>query len=233
MKTTLLFLSVLLSFGLFGQVVSFVTNDSIIIGQADSTILDYIDVNQDGSDDFELRWNSGWFAITGIYDSSDVYHDIYEFPNGSLIFAYSTTDSTISEGTSWYNNNTNTALCNLYSTPFFVHPYTNSSFYIGFRFLIQDGLIYQTHYGCMALTCTLDNLIYIHGWSYEKQPDTPIICSDAYINSFNSQLEIESNPKNLIQILDMMGRETSFKPNTPLIYVYDDGTTEKVFSVDY
>ena len=39
--------------------------------------------------------------------------------------------------------------------------------------------------------------------------------------------------KNLIQILDMMGRETPFKPNKPLIYVYDDGSTEKVFSVEY
>ena len=38
--------------------------------------------------------------------------------------------------------------------------------------------------------------------------------------------------KNLIQILDLMGRETSFKPNTPLIYVYDDGSKEKVFSVE-
>ena len=45
--------------------------------------------------------------------------------------------------------------------------------------------------------------------------------------------ELSSQPKNLIQILDMMGRETSFKPNTPLIYVYDDGSTEKVFSVEY
>ena len=39
--------------------------------------------------------------------------------------------------------------------------------------------------------------------------------------------------KNLIQIFDLMGRETSFKPNTPLIYVYDDGSIEKVFSVEY
>ncbi|MDA7762447.1 hypothetical protein N8927_04590 [Crocinitomicaceae bacterium] len=38
--------------------------------------------------------------------------------------------------------------------------------------------------------------------------------------------------KNLIQILDMMGRETSFKPNTPLIYVYDDGSIEKVFTIE-
>ncbi|RCL76925.1 MAG: hypothetical protein DBW72_00790, partial [Flavobacteriales bacterium] len=42
-----------------------------------------------------------------------------------------------------------------------------------------------------------------------------------------------STSKNLIQILDMMGRETTFKPNTPLIYVYDDGSIEKVFSVEY
>ena len=39
--------------------------------------------------------------------------------------------------------------------------------------------------------------------------------------------------KKIIQILDMMGRKTSFQPNTPLIYVYDDGSIEKVFSVEY
>ena len=42
-----------------------------------------------------------------------------------------------------------------------------------------------------------------------------------------------STSKNLIQMLDLMGRETSFKPNTPLIYVYDDGSIEKVFRVEY
>ena len=30
----------------------------------------------------------------------------------------------------------------------------------------------------------------------------------------------------------MMGRETSFKPNTPLIYVYDDGSREKYFQLN-
>ncbi|MDA8910490.1 hypothetical protein N9I21_01730 [Crocinitomicaceae bacterium] len=51
--------------------------------------------------------------------------------------------------------------------------------------------------------------------------------------SSSSSLTELSTSKNLIQILDLMGRETSFKPNTPLIYVYDDGSTEKVFSVEY
>jgi hypothetical protein len=30
-----------------------------------------------------------------------------------------------------------------------------------------------------------------------------------------------------------LGRETTFKPNTPLIYVYDDGSIEKIFRVEY
>jgi len=37
--------------------------------------------------------------------------------------------------------------------------------------------------------------------------------------------------KELVKILDHMGRETEFKANTPLIYVYSDGTTEKVFTI--
>ena len=37
--------------------------------------------------------------------------------------------------------------------------------------------------------------------------------------------------KNLIHILDMMGRETPFKPNTPLLYIYDDGTVERKMTI--
>ena len=42
-----------------------------------------------------------------------------------------------------------------------------------------------------------------------------------------------NNHKKLSKILDLLGRETSFKPNTPLIYVYDDGSTKKVFVAKY
>lgn len=35
--------------------------------------------------------------------------------------------------------------------------------------------------------------------------------------------------KSLVQILDPSGRETEVKPNTVLIYIYSDGSTEKVF----
>jgi hypothetical protein len=37
------------------------------------------------------------------------------------------------------------------------------------------------------------------------------------------------NNKKLIKVVDIMGRETENKPNTLLIYIYSDGTSEKVF----
>tara|TARA_B100000767_G_scaffold275627_1_gene313830 strand:+ start:52 stop:1620 length:1569 start_codon:yes stop_codon:yes gene_type:complete len=38
--------------------------------------------------------------------------------------------------------------------------------------------------------------------------------------------------KELIIILDFMGRETNFKPNTPLIFIYSDGTRERVMKIE-
>ena len=59
-------------------------------------------------------------------------------------------------------------------------------------------------------------------WNFFNQ----ITANQAEINELNIS-------RNLIQTLDMMGREASFKPNTPIIHVYDDGSIEKVFSVEY
>ena len=39
--------------------------------------------------------------------------------------------------------------------------------------------------------------------------------------------ELNNTPKQLIKIVDVLGRETPFKPNTPLLYIYDDGTVER------
>jgi hypothetical protein len=47
-------------------------------------------------------------------------------------------------------------------------------------------------------------------------------CSTVGISEYSNQ------PRKLIRILDLLGRETNFKPNTPLIYQYDDGSVEKV-----
>ena len=51
--------------------------------------------------------------------------------------------------------------------------------------------------------------------------------------NFAGIMETNTPPKQLIRIVDVLGRATPFKPNIPLIYVYDDGSIEKVFSVEY
>ena len=44
--------------------------------------------------------------------------------------------------------------------------------------------------------------------------------------------ELSNTPKQLLKIVDLMGRETIYKPNTVLIYVFDDGSAEKVFKME-
>ena len=41
-----------------------------------------------------------------------------------------------------------------------------------------------------------------------------------------------SKQKNLLRIYDVLGRETTFRFNTLLIYIYDDGSAEKVYVVE-
>ncbi len=42
--------------------------------------------------------------------------------------------------------------------------------------------------------------------------------------SINNKQELK-----LVKIIDQLGRTTEFKPNTPLIYVYNDGSTKKIY----
>jgi Concanavalin A-like lectin/glucanases superfamily len=56
-----------------------------------------------------------------------------------------------------------------------------------------------------------------------------------YLCDINNPLATEEQmqtPKKLLKIVDMMGRETPYVPNTVLIYVYDDGSTERKFMME-
>ena len=72
-----------------------------------------------------------------------------------------------------------------------------------------------------------------YSWPFQNpsNPNNPY----QYVTSGNCTVGIEelsNTPKQLLKIVDLMGRETPYKPNTVLIYVYDDGTTEKVFKME-
>lgn len=54
---------------------------------------------------------------------------------------------------------------------------------------------------------------------------TPSCLSSTDINELNTKLE----EKKLLYIVDLLGRETQLKTNTPLIKIYSDGSAEKIF----
>ena len=49
------------------------------------------------------------------------------------------------------------------------------------------------------------------------------------VNSLN---ELDNPEKDIVRILDITGRETNFKPNVPLIYIFSDGSVEKKFILE-
>ena len=51
-------------------------------------------------------------------------------------------------------------------------------------------------------------------------------CNNACSNTTGIN-ELNATPKQLIKIVDVLGRKTPFKPNTTLLYIYNDGTVER------
>jgi hypothetical protein len=44
--------------------------------------------------------------------------------------------------------------------------------------------------------------------------------------------EVDEGPKGLIKITDVLGRTTTSKNNTPLFYLYDNGSVEKKIIIE-
>ena len=46
-------------------------------------------------------------------------------------------------------------------------------------------------------------------------------------NNTTAIAEVNSTQRKLLRITDVLGRNTTVKQNTPLFYIYDDGSVEK------
>ena len=55
--------------------------------------------------------------------------------------------------------------------------------------------------------------------------------SACFLVDYTGIEELIQTEKELVKIVDFMGRETEFKPNTPLIFIYSDGTQERVMKL--
>ena len=62
--------------------------------------------------------------------------------------------------------------------------------------------------------------------------DTQMYFSNNCGNNCTTGLDVLSGSvdRQLLKIIDVTGRETGYKPNMVLIYLYSDGSTERVFS---
>ena len=64
--------------------------------------------------------------------------------------------------------------------------------------------------------------------SYNSVVDT----SDCFLVDYTGMEELFLGEKELVKIVDFIGRETEFKPNIPLIFIYSDGTRERVMKLE-
>ena len=62
--------------------------------------------------------------------------------------------------------------------------------------------------------------------SYDNQGNASFYYYSPFINSTGIS-DISNNKNKLVKITDMLGQETPYRRNTPLFYIYDDGTVEK------
>ena len=51
--------------------------------------------------------------------------------------------------------------------------------------------------------------------------------SDCFLIDYTGIEDLLPNSKELVKIVDLLGRETKFVPNVPLIYIYNDGSVER------
>ena len=56
--------------------------------------------------------------------------------------------------------------------------------------------------------------------------------SDCFLIDYTDLEELLNSEKELVKIVDFTGRETVFKPNVPLIFLYSDGSHERVMEIE-
>lgn len=94
----------------------------------------------------------------------------------------------------------------------------------------------QTETALDSYTWPVNNQTYNQSGTY-----TAIIPNEAGCDStitldltmqFTGIEELIQSEKKLVKIVDFMGRETEYKPNIPLIFIYSDGTRERVMKLE-
>ena len=93
------------------------------------------------------------------------------------------------------------------------------------------ALWYFTSLNNDSLMCiNVDDVAYAnYAWEKDNHSTFTDNCSPTVYTQFTYSNSIS---KKVIKIVDIFGRETIANPNTPIFYIYDDGTVEKRITID-
>jgi hypothetical protein len=93
------------------------------------------------------------------------------------------------------------------------------------------ALWYFTSLNNDSLMCiNVDDVAYAnYAWEKDNHSTFTDNCNPTVYNQFTYSNSIS---KKVIKIVDIFGRETIANPNTPIFYIYDDGTVEKRITID-
>ena len=70
----------------------------------------------------------------------------------------------------------------------------------------------------------------VNGW-FSGNPTTSCVYN-LNISEISTAIIDKKLEKNIIKIIGYLGQQTAFKKNTPLFYIFDDGTIEKKITID-
>ena len=94
---------------------------------------------------------------------------------------------------------------------------------------VVDVVFVSMKYSCVSADiCTMNSL-----GMQTNCNDIPFDAKGILPSDFVGISELNFNqPKELIKIVNLLGQEVEYTPNTVLIYQYSDGTSEKVFTIE-
>lgn len=201
----------------------FYTSRAFSLALSDSLLLYYNDSLNvfDTLMDFNAQLGDSWVTrIDYDYCGSSIYHDTVkttvtaittELVNGRSLSKYS-----LNRELNWYPQSSVS-----YSEEYYQQFGADFLFAVNYPCNFLDAGV-ERELRCFYMDTGTSN-------AYEYKP-FPGNCD--YIESLGIDELSTSDSKIRIKVTDLLGRETQIVPNTPLIYIYSDGTVEKVFMME-
>ena len=222
--------------------------DAVVFGCTDSLACNYdgLATNNDNSCIYPVIWQQGFpicggdsiIVGTSVYDATGSYIDTLTAGNGCDSIVY--TNISIAPTSVWQWG---TSICYGNIVMVGTSIYDTTGNYIDTLSTVNgcDSIVY-TNLSIDEILFSFDTLsvnssIVWNGMPLNVSGDYSIILvnpvgCDSIVNlnltvTTTGILDIENNKNNLVKITDMLGQETPYRKNTPLFYIFDDGTVEK------